>query len=42
MILLNNEKGDNHVEIKRRKEIKICCVMDCGGIDEEYGVQGYT
>ena len=42
MNLLNNEKGGSHVEIKWWKEKKICCVMNSGGIDEEYGVEGYT
>ena len=35
------KKGTAMLKSKEEKK-KICCVMDCGGIDEEYRVQGYT
>ena len=28
--------------LKSNDEKKICCVMNSGGIDEEYEVEGYT
>ena len=39
---MNNKKGESHIEVKRKKEKKKSCMMDDGGIDKEYRVEGYT